>query len=282
LKESDAHRLARDAAEARDRARHLLAVERGRYERSWVQDFVRQLKVLDLTTWTTVFGAELLWSVLPLLILLSSLANERIDDDLTRHIGVSGQGVTVVRALFRNSPTFSVVPILTGLLFALVGTVTVVASIQVLYERAFEQPHRGWRDIPRFAVWLVGLFGALIVEGIVSKPVRTTTGSVLEWPLRFIAAMLFIWWTMHFLLAGRVRWRALIRPALVTAILWVALAVFSSLSLSSTIVDDSKLYGTIGVVFTLLTWFILVASVLVLGAALGAVWQNRTGQPFSR
>jgi membrane protein len=244
-----------------------------------VQDILRQLKVLDLTNWTTVFGAELLWSVLPLFIILSSLANERIDDDLSRYIGVNGQGAAVVRALFRSSPTFSVVPILTGLLFALVGTVTLVASMQVLYERAFEQEHRGWRDTPRFVAWVGVLLGALIIEGIVSKPVRTT-GFLLEGLVRFVAAMLFIWWTMHFLLAGRVRWRALIRPALVTAILWIALAVFSSLSLSSTIVDDSKLYGTIGVVFTFLTWFILVASVLVLGAAGGAVWQNRTGQGF--
>jgi hypothetical protein len=70
--------------------------------------------------------------VLPLLILLSSLANKRVDDDLSRHIGVTGQGIQVIRALFRSSPTFSVVPILTGLLFASAGTITVVGSIQVL------------------------------------------------------------------------------------------------------------------------------------------------------
>jgi membrane protein len=238
------------------------------------------LKALDLGNWTVVFGAELLWSVLPLLILLSSLANQRVDDDLSRHLGVTGQGIHVLRALFRSSPTFSVVPILTGLLFALVGTVTVVGSIQVLYERAFDQEHRGWRDIPRFLVWLLVLLTALIVEGIISKPVRTATGHVGEGLVRFVAAMLFFWWTMHFLLAGRTPWRVLIRPASVTAILWLALAVFSSISLSSTIVSDSRLYGTIGVVFTLLTWFILIATVLVLGAASGSVWQNRSGQGF--
>jgi membrane protein len=264
----------------RDRTRRRLAAAHGRYEGSWVQDFVTQLKVLELGSWTTILGAELLWSVLPLMILLSSLANKRIDTDLSRHIGVTGQGVHVVRALFRNSPTFSVVPILTGLLFAFVGTIAVVGSLQVLYERAFDQQHRGWRDIPRFVVWLVVLLAALTVEGIISKPVRTTTGPVIEGLVRFLAAMLFFWWTMHFLLAGRAPWRVLIRPALVTAILWLALALFSSISLSSSIVSDSKLYGTIGVVFTLLTWFVLVGVVLVLGAALGAVWQNRKGQGF--
>ena len=81
---------------------------------------------------------------------------------------------------------------------------------------------------------------------------------------------------MHFLLAGSVPWRLLIRPAFATAVLWVALGLFSSLYFSSVIIDDSKTYGTIGVVFTFLSWFILIGSVVVLGAACGAVWQQRT------
>ena len=245
-----------------------------------MQDLRARLKALDLVNWTTVFGAELLWSVLPLLILLSSLANERVDDDVSRHIGVNAEGAHIVRGLFRNSPTLSLVPILTGLIFAIAGTIAVAGSLQVLYERAFDIAQRKWRDIPRAVAWLVVLLGALVAEGIVSRPVRTTTGAVVELLVRFVAALIFFWWTMHFLLAGWAPWRVLIRPALVTALLWIALALFSSISLSSSIVSDSKLYGTIGVVFTLLTWFILIATVVVLGAALGAVWQHRRGQGF--
>ena len=60
-----------------------------------------------------------------------------------------------------------------------------------------------------------------------------------------------------------------------TAALWVALGLFSSLYLSPTMIDDSKTYGTIGVVFTILTWFMLIGGVIVLGAAVGAVWERR-------
>jgi len=95
---------------------------------------------------------------------------------------------------------------------------------------------------------------------------------------RFRLVAVFFFWTMHFLLAGRVAWRRLVRPALVTALLWVALASFSSLYFSTTVIDDSKTYGTIGVVFTFLTWFILIGSVIVLGAAVGAVWERRGGR----
>jgi uncharacterized BrkB/YihY/UPF0761 family membrane protein len=62
---------------------------------------------------------------------------------------------------------------------------------------------------------------------------------------------------------------------LVTSILWLVLALFSSLFFSSTMVSDSREYGTIGVVFALLTWFALIGMVIVLGAALGAVRQRR-------
>jgi membrane protein len=65
---------------------------------------------------------------------------------------------------------------------------------------------------------------------------------------------------------------------LVTALLWLGLSLFSSIYFSSVIISDSLLYGTIGVVFTFLTWFILVGGVIVLGTAGGAVWQLRQGR----
>jgi membrane protein len=73
-----------------------------------------------------------------------------------------------------------------------------------------------------------------------------------------------------------VPWRLVLEPALITALLWTGLALFSSVYFSSVIIDDSRLYGTIGVVFTLLTWFILIGGVIVFGATFGAVWQRRT------
>ena len=84
---------------------------------------------------------------------------------------------------------------------------------------------------------------------------------------------LFFWWTLHYLLAGRVAWRRLVRPALTTSVLWLGFGFFSSFYFSPILVSDSHTYGTIGVVFSLLTWFFLIGGVVVLGAVLGAVWQ---------
>src|SRR5438105_14959534 len=113
-------------------ARRRLDAARARYQGSWVDAVATQLKDIHFFEWTTIFGAELLWSALPFIILLSSLANERIDDDLSRHVGLNGQGAQIVRSLFRNSPSHAVVPIATGLLFTLAGVIAVVSSLQLL------------------------------------------------------------------------------------------------------------------------------------------------------
>ncbi|MGO9976835.1 MAG: YhjD/YihY/BrkB family envelope integrity protein [Solirubrobacteraceae bacterium] len=155
------------------------------------------------------------------------------------------------------------------------GIIAVVSSLQVIYERLFEQEPRGWRDFLRFIAWVFALLGVLIIEGAIDKPERTALGPIVQAALGFVVVAAFFAWTMHWLLAGRVRWRLVIEPALVTAVLWTGLALFSSLYFSSVVIDDSKLYGTIGVVFTLLTWFILIGGVIVLGATFGGVWQRR-------
>jgi membrane protein len=223
-----------------------------------------------------VFAAELLWSALPFIILLSSLANEHIDDDLSRHLGLNSQGAQIVRDLFRSSPSHAVVPIVTGLLFAFAGIVSVVASLQVIYERLYDQKHRRWRDFPRYVAWVAIVLALLIADGLVNRPERHAAGPVVQALTTFVVATAFFAWTMHFLLDGRVPWRRFIRPALMTALLWVALGFFSSLYFSSVIIDDSKTYGAIGAVFTFLTWFILIGGVIVLGAAFGAVWEQRS------
>jgi membrane protein len=81
---------------------------------------------------------------------------------------------------------------------------------------------------------------------------------------------------VHFLLAGREPWRRIAPSAIATALFWLGFGVFASIYFSPTIVSDSRLYGTIGVVFSLLTWFIGMGAVITLGAVVGVVWTKRT------
>src|ERR1700704_7013735 len=101
----------------------VFAAVRSRYDGSWVQGLAERLATLDFGNWIILFGASLLLTVLPLIILLSSLANERIDDDLSRHIGLNSQGAGIIEELFRKTPTHSAAPIVLGLLIAFAGSV---------------------------------------------------------------------------------------------------------------------------------------------------------------
>jgi membrane protein len=264
------------------RALEQVDAARVRLERSWVDDLVRHIKAVDMFTWTLVFGAELLWSVLPLLILLSSFANHRIDDDLSSHIGLDPKAALIIRDMFRNTPEHALIPILSGLLFSLAGTIAVIQSLQVLYERVFEQDRRGWRGVPRVLAWLVILLAFLALQAGLDRPVRTAVGPVISRAVGVVVVTLFFGWTMHFLLAGRVQWRLVVRPALVTGLLWLCLALFSALLLSSDVISNRNDYGTIGVVFSLLTWFVLIGTAIVLGAVGGMFWQTRAGRNRTR
>ena len=260
------------------RVRTLADAARGRYEGSPAQSFLRRLAALDFVDSIILFGSALLISVLPFVILLSSLANHRIDTDLSRHIGLDRQGSLIVSQLFRSSPAHSAAAIVAALIFATAGTISVASSLQVIYERVFDQQHRGWKDVPRFVTWAGVLFGVLVADSVISGPVHSAAGPVVQGLITYAGVAGFFWWTMHFLLAGQLSWPVLLRPALVTALFWVGLELLSSAYFSASIVSDSRLYGPIGVVFSLMIWFVAIGAVIVLGAVTGATWNQHKGR----
>ena len=257
------------------RLRAVAGATRGRFAGSSAQMFLKQLGTLDFLDSIMVFGASLLISVLPFVILLSSLANHRIDTDLSRHIGLNHEGSLIVGHLFRSSPAHSATALVIALIFTFAGTMAVANSLQVIYERVFSPRHRGWRDMLRFATWAGVMFGFLVADSVISDAVHTVAGPVGQGLVTYVGVTAFFWWTMYFLLAGRVPGRRLVRPAILTALFWIGLELFSAAYFSSSIVSDNRLYGTIGVVFSLMIWFVAIGAVIVLGAAAGATWDQR-------
>jgi len=226
-----------------------------------------------------LFGAGLLVSLLPFMILLSAFASERIDDDIARYLGLDRRAATIVSHLFTTSPARLNVGTATSLLFVLAGTLAVASSLQQIYEKVFGQPHRGMRDLPRLLIWIAILCGVLASESLVGSPVRDAPGGAeLIELVTFAVLTPFFWWTMHFLLGGRVGWQRLLPSAIATGVLFGLLGVFSSLYFSSTIISDSKTYGSIGAVFGIMTWLIAIGAVIIIGAVTGAVWRGRRDQ----
>ena len=249
---------------------------RSRYERSFAHDLLEGLGAVDFGDRIINFGACLLLSVLPLIILLSGYASHHVEDDIARHLGLTAQGVQIVEGLFKSTATSFDLAVFVGLLLCFAGTIAVARSIETIYERAFGFPPlargQGWL---RCAVWVAVIGAVLIADGALDKTLHSDLGSVGFACVEFLLFTLFFWWSARFLLASRQSWREVLPAAIATGLAWIGLGVFAALYFSSTIISDNKTYGTIGVTFTLVTWFIAIGAVVTLGAVAGAVWERR-------
>jgi membrane protein len=247
-----------------------------RYEGSFAQRIFTRLNALDFMNQAILFGAGVLLSLLPFLVLLSAFANERVDDDLALHLGLDHRAATIVSHLFSQHGAKWNSATALSLLVMVAGTITVVSALQEIYEKAFNQPRRGMRDLPRFLVWIVVMCAVVALPGVLAKPLRALPdGFGLLDILTFAISVPFVWWTMHFLLAGKVEWRRLFPSAVATGLFGAVFGVFSTLYFSSTIISDDRIYGPIGAVFDIVTWLVGIGAVIILGAVAGVVWQER-------
>ena len=261
---------------SRTAGRRALSAVRDRFEGSLAQSFLMRLKALDFASQAMLFGAGLLASLLPFVILLSAFASQRVDDDISLRLGLDRRAAGIVDHLFTSAPATLNAATVTSLVFLIAGMLAVASSLQQIYEKVFRQDHRGLRDLYRLLTWIVVLCVAVVVESLAERPVIAVAAGGWLAPLVTVAIMtVFFWWTMHFLLAGRVSWRELLSSAIITGVFYGGLGVFSKFYFSGTIISDSKTYGTIGAIFGIMTWFIAIGAVIILGAVAGAVWEDR-------
>jgi uncharacterized BrkB/YihY/UPF0761 family membrane protein len=80
---------------------------------------------------------------------------------------------------------------------------------------------------------------------------------------------------MWILLGGRISGRKLFPAACATGVLYVAMEVVFSLVFSAMVISNEKKYGPIGIIFALLSYLIAIGVVVILGAVVGLVWQER-------
>ena len=125
----------------KNRKQRVGAVARRRYDGSAAQTMVVRLKAVDFFNSITLFGAMFLLSALPLMVLVSSFANRRIEHDLTHHLGLNAQAAAVVEGLFRHSHTRAPAAVVVALLLGFAGTIGVAAMVQGDYEQIFGIAH---------------------------------------------------------------------------------------------------------------------------------------------
>src|SRR3954470_3667572 len=167
------------SAGRKNRKQRVGAVARRRYDGSAAQTMVVRLKAVDFFNSITLFGAMFLLSALPLMVLVSSFANRRIEHDLTHHLGLNAQAAAVVEGLFRHSHTRAPVAVAFALLLGFAGTVGVAGMVQADYEQIFGVRHHRHGNLARLIIWVTGLVAWLFVDGLISAGTRSLPAGLL-------------------------------------------------------------------------------------------------------
>lgn len=226
-------------------------------------------------------------SLFPLLLLASAIvgfvASKGTDvaGSMVQRLGLSGAAAAsvtdAVAAAERSRSTASVVGML-GLLWSALG---VAGAMKTAVDRAWQSKSRGLRDRATALVWLfgAGALGASLLgaSGIV---VRVLPGWATSFTLVLTATgyTLLFWWTFHFLSAAAVPWRPHLPGAVLIAVGIEALTLAGAWVLPRSVESSSAVYGSIGVVFAVLSWLFLFGRLLVYAGVLNVVlYEQRLG-----
>lgn len=246
-----------------------------KYAGSSAESLWTRLDSVDFINQGMLFAATLLLCFVPFVIVAAALAGQSVVSAMSWRLGLSRPAAADVGHLFASSATTTDAVVgTTSVVFFVLGGLAAATALQALYERVFELDRRGMTDIWRrlIVVAVTVGWGAL---GSAMGPGLRASSPVLWWIVNLPAFIGFWWLAMWILVGGRVSWRRLFPCACATGAFWLGMLTAFSLFFSGMVISDYDKYGPIGVIFALMAFLIAIGVVIILGAVVGLVWQER-------
>lgn len=242
-----------------------------KFFRDWFERFVA-VQGIDRAM---AIAAQSYSAFLPLVIVYSSTLprgeNENFADVLVNRFELKDAAAESVRQAFAPSGEVESSLTMLGVVLLLVSTLSFTRGLQRMYEGAFGLPTLGMRNTPRAIVWLLVIGVVVALRPIVTEPLSgwlltagTLTMSTLLWLV-----------TPYLLLGRRVRPLRLLPSAFLAAVGMAGIGIWSVLFMPHTLSSSAEQYGVIGIGFAMLTWFVAVASVIVVATTGGATIAER-------
>lgn len=234
----------------------------------------RMVSVNIFDTATRV-ASQCFLTAVPLLFVFLAYAPSAVQQQLARSVrsvfGLTGQADAQLQQLVQpQSESLRQTTGVIGGLMVLVSATALSRAVQRLCKRAWEFPRTGIRIAPwRWVAWLALWITALILQGVLQDGFGL--GAWLGIPITFAAQVGLWWWTQHLLLGGHVTWKPLLPGALITAVAFTTLSVTARLYMPRALNRALAEYGSLGSVFVLLSWLIVVCLAATVSVTLGAV-----------
>ncbi len=246
-----------------------------RYSGSLAETFWTRLASTDFMSKAMLLAATILLCFIPFTIVVAAFAGRSDVTGLVRRLGLNQEAAQDVNHIFGPAHATTAAISGAGYVLFILGGIAFASAIQDIYEKVFGLEGRGIKNLPHQLLWLAFIFLGSFVFSAASPPLVHTGGPILLAVVALIVLSLFWWFTIWLLLAGREPWRTLLPSAIATAVCWVGMYAVFHLVFSNSVTSDDKKYGPIGVIFALMSFFIAVGVVIVLGAVVGLVWRER-------
>jgi membrane protein len=241
-------------------------------------DTVRRFVDVEGVLQATVLAAQAFTSLIPFLVVAAAIGpgDQDLPDRIVDRFSLGGSAARDVHALFKDAAEVQSTVTFVGVIILVLSALSFTRALQRIYQRAYGHPPSGWRQGWRALAWL----GGFAVWMTVSAPLRGTlddaSGPALAIVVSTITGLALWLWTPRILL-GPDDWRRYVPGAIVSAVLGAILAAASAIYVPVLIGWSADRYGLIGIAFSLQSWLLTAAVVVVAGAVTGAVASERVG-----
>jgi membrane protein len=249
----------------------------------------KRVREIDLDTHALALCAQQVLCTAPLIVAMGAVLQRWTGHGaayfIDRFFGLTGGSADAVDRLFARNSHIS-----TGsLVFALVTSLVLSTGVAAVQQRAFE---RIWtlpriisiRSYFRQLFWAVMLGGFCIVLlglGRLGRELQETFGMPAVMAIAIVqgaVTFVFYWWSQRWLLAGRVRYRALLPGALTVGVLTTIMFRLTRWIMPHQIMWPVEAYGLIGAVFVLSVWLMILSMVVFGGTLFGALLMEGKAQ----
>ncbi|MGW7583004.1 YhjD/YihY/BrkB family envelope integrity protein [Kitasatospora sp. NPDC054768] len=235
-----------------------------------------QLLHVHVLDTATRLAAQTFLTAIPVLFVLAAFmpqdVRNSVSESLRTVLGLQGQSLDEIKGALHPSGQESTTDAFggIGIMVTLLSATSCSRILQRLCERSWYLPHLAGRLAAwRWLAWLLVWLTALILQGQVRSGFGAGTGLGVLFYL--VTATLLWWWTQHLLLGGRIPWLPLLPGAVLTGAALTTLAWVSRLYVPRSLNRSVTQFGPLGLVFTLLSWLIVVFTAITLGIGIGYV-----------
>jgi membrane protein len=240
---------------------------------------LRRFLQIEGTMQATVLAAQAFTSLIPFAVVAAAFGPGEgdIGDRIIDRFDLSGSPARSVEQLFNSAGEVESAVTWVSIVILVLSALSFTRAMQRMYQRSYETPRGTWKEAWRGLVWLVGVAVWLTVSSPVRSAVSDHLGVVIAIAFSALTGFVLWLWTPSILLGAAMGWRHLLPGAVISAVLGALLSVASGIYVPILMTWSADRYGLIGVAFSLQSWLLAAAFVVVVGAVLGAVATDRFG-----